>query len=334
MKPLLLLLCIVTLSCQVLNGDTPSRGWPADLPVYDHVVIVVEENKYVDQIVGSDAAPYLNGVLMAEGATLTRMFAEEHNSEGNYFWLFSGSNQGVGFHDLIPNPDNVPRYPFTSYNLGAALLRKGLSFRGYSEDLPHVGDSVSWSGHYARKHVPWISFANLPAGSSPDSSSNLQFQQFPKDFNRLPTVAIVIPNLIHDMHDPPRDIAVSVRAGDDWLRQNIGSYYEWAKNHNSLLIVTFDENADSTGYVGLTDPASRDRDIRNRIPTILAGAWVNHGSFPEGEGVTHVNLLRTLEAMYDLEPSGDQQPFAVRAGISGATRLTDVFQRPSQQKRD
>jgi hypothetical protein len=66
------------------------RYCPAGLPVYDHVLIVVEENKDYEQIVGNPAAPYLNR-LAAEGALLTRMFGEEHNSEGNYFWLFIGA---------------------------------------------------------------------------------------------------------------------------------------------------------------------------------------------------------------------------------------------------
>ena len=37
--------------------------WPAGLPVYDHVVIVVEENKNYEEIIGNKNAPYINGVL-------------------------------------------------------------------------------------------------------------------------------------------------------------------------------------------------------------------------------------------------------------------------------
>ena len=66
----------------------------ADLPRYAHIVVVVEENKDFDQIIGNPAAPYINR-LAAEGAVFTRMFGEEHDSQGNYFWLFSGSNQTI-----------------------------------------------------------------------------------------------------------------------------------------------------------------------------------------------------------------------------------------------
>jgi phosphatidylinositol-3-phosphatase len=79
--------------------------WPAGLPVYDHIVIIVEENKNYDQIVGSKNALYIHGVLEEEGASLTQMYGEEHHSQGNYFWLFSGSNQNVGFRNKVPQLD-------------------------------------------------------------------------------------------------------------------------------------------------------------------------------------------------------------------------------------
>src|ERR1051326_3784078 len=71
--------------------STPGAiAWPKGLPVYDHVVIVMEENKDYDQIIGNADAPYIN-LLAKAGANFTKMYAEEHNSEGNYFWFFSGS---------------------------------------------------------------------------------------------------------------------------------------------------------------------------------------------------------------------------------------------------
>jgi phosphatidylinositol-3-phosphatase len=310
----------------VAAADTPP--WPANLPKYDHILIVVEENKDYAQIIGSKGAPYLNK-LAAEGANLTHMFGEEHFSQGNYFWLFSGSNQDVGF------VDQVPQTKFTTSNLGQQLITKGLSFKGYSQSLPAIGSETDTTpancGHscvYGRKHGPWISFANVPNGTTIDTSSNLRFADFPSDFSELPTVAFVIPDLNHDMHNGlPRD---SVPAGDRWLQRNLDPYYQWAKSHNSLLIVTFDENDDKTRITGLTDPAinpdhdKRRHDLQNRIPTIFAGAYVK-SQYADPNGMTHVNLLRTIEAMYGLPKSGAQQPNALRAGISDDTIAASVF---------
>ena len=49
-----------------------------------------------------------------EGASISRMLSEEHNSQGNCSWLFSGSNQNVGFFDQVPSAANHPDYPFTA----------------------------------------------------------------------------------------------------------------------------------------------------------------------------------------------------------------------------
>jgi acid phosphatase len=318
--------------------------WPAGLPVYDHVVIVVEENKDYDQIIDKSCAPYINR-LRNEGANFTQMYGEEHNSQGNYFWLFSGSNQNVGFDDVVPCDTNHPDYPFKAPNLGASLIAKGKSFKGYAEDLPAIGSKVGSTLDernvviYARKHVPWISFANVPDGDAVATSSNLRFADFPTDpakFARsLPTVAFVVPNQDNDMHnEDPEDPQKCIRRGDDWLRDKLDAYYQWAKTNNSLLIVTFDESdnktVDKTMYLGLTNPLVQPtdqfkRNLQNRIVTIFAGAHIKPGNYPEGKGITHVNILRTLEAMYGLPRAGAQQPNAAGAGIRDDYIITDVF---------
>ncbi len=296
-------------------------AWPNNLPVYDHIVIVIEENKNYDQIIGSDNAPYINDTLKAEGANFTRMFAEEHHSQGNYFWLFSGDNYNIGFDDVIPNSKNNSAYPFSRNNLGQQLITHKFSFKGYSEDLPEIGSEKELSGKYARKHVPWVSFSNVPNGQTVSTSSNLRFKDFPADYSQLPTVSIIVPNLDNDMHDG--SISDSITHGDTWLEQNLDDYYQWAKTHNSLLIVTFDE--DSNGPGGLTAPGSGKLAEQNKIFTVFAGAHIQPGDYSEGKGITHVNILRTLEAMYGLEKSGMQQKNALAADITDSSVITDVF---------
>ena len=293
--------------------------WVAGLPVYDHIVIIVEENKDYEQIIGNKNASYINDVLGKEGASLTKFYAEEHHSEGNYFWLFSGSNQHVGFIDSVPDHD------FETSNLGEELIRAGRSFKGYCEGLPEIGSLVTEQGLYARKHVPWAGFSNVPRGKTVADSSNLRFpQDFPSDYNLLPTVSFVIPNLVHDMHNG--STPSGILAGDKWLREHIDGYYNWAKQHNSLLILTFDENSQSPLMGRVTDPADKDPKKSNRIVTILAGAHIKHGEYSEGKGVTHVNVLRTLEAMYKLNRSGSQQWNALKAGIADDFVINDVFE--------
>src|ERR1700740_864063 len=101
-------------------SSVDAAPWPKGRPVYEHIVIVVEENKNYEHVIGSKDAPFIN-LLAAEGAVFTNMYGEEHNSEGNYFWLFGGDNFGVGFED------RMPPHAFHQRNLGQQLIEHGLS---------------------------------------------------------------------------------------------------------------------------------------------------------------------------------------------------------------
>ena len=138
----------------------------------------MENHSYAD-IIGNRAAPFINE-LARRGALFTHSSAIAHPSEPNYLALFSGSTQGVT-DDGCPNR-------FTAPNLAASLIRAGKTFAGYAEDLPDPGSLVCSAGDYARKHVPWADFGNVPG------SVSLPFTSFPAPaFARLPSVSFVIP---------------------------------------------------------------------------------------------------------------------------------------------
>ncbi|HJQ47115.1 MAG TPA: alkaline phosphatase family protein [Amycolatopsis sp.] len=258
----------VTAACTSAPGPAPAppASGATALPTPDHVVVVVLENHNADAIIGAPAAPYLTS-LAAQGATFSNAHAITHPSQPNYLALFSGDTQGIA-------DDSCP-HSFSAGNLGAELAAAHLSFAGYSEDLPGTGYSGCFPGQYDRDHAPWADFTNLPA------SVNMPYTQFPSDPARLPTISFVIPNLCDDMH------SCDVSTGDSWLRANIGGYLAWARGHNSLLVITFDESEDSPS---------------NQIATIVLGPMVVAGHY--GEYVDHYRLLRTLEGMYRLPPLG------------------------------
>lgn len=249
----------------------PTPVGRAGLPRPDHVVVVIEENHSFSSIIGSSSAPYINA-LATSGATFTNSFAISHPSEPNYLALFSGSTQGIT-DDSCPNT-------FSGPDLGGNLIRAHLSFGGYSESLPsvgYIGCQFPGSGAlYARKHNPWVNFTDVPP------SDNLPLTSFPTRYDALPTISMVVPNLQNDMHDG------SIQQGDAWLQQNISGYVQWAKTHNSLLIVIWDED---------------DGGAANQIPTIIVGPMVKIGQYTQT--ITHYNILRTLEDMYRLPYAND-----------------------------
>lgn len=235
------------------------------LPRPDHVVLVIEENHSPSSIIANPQAPYLNS-LAKSGALLTNAHANFRPSQPNYLALFAGANFGVTTNDTV----NIGN----RNNLASQLIGYGRTFTGYAESLPAIGSTVASAGAYARKHNPWVDFSNVP------SSDNRPFSTFPTDFTRLPTVSFVVPNLNDDSHDG------TVAQSDTWLHDHLGAYAAWAKTHNSLMIVTYDEG----------DGA----DSANRIATIFYGARVKPGQY--ATAVTHYNVLRTLESMYALPP--------------------------------
>jgi hypothetical protein len=80
-------LCVVVLAEVLLLSSATAATWPAELPVYDHIVIVIEENKDYEQIILNKDAAFINQ-LAVEGALFTKMFSEEHNSEEIIFGYF------------------------------------------------------------------------------------------------------------------------------------------------------------------------------------------------------------------------------------------------------
>ena len=269
----LILLALMLLAQSAFAADT--------LPRPDHIVIVVEENKSFSQIIGNPEAPYINA-LARRGVLFTNSHGVTHPSQPNYLALFSGATHGID--------SNACPLELSGENLASALIAQGLNFISYSESLPKTGYEGCRYGAYMRKHNPVANWKELAAFNQP-------FSAFPQDFAQLPTVAWVVPDQRNDMHDG------SITQGDAWLAQNIERYAQWAMTHNSLLIVTWDED---------------DGSENNRIATIFVGAMVKPGK--SAQHINHYTLLRTISGMYGLPYLGES---ARERPVTGVWRASD-----------
>ncbi len=245
----------------------------APLPHPDHVVIVIEENHGYAQIMDKrNNSSYIHA-LAKRGILFTSSYAVSHPSQPNYLALFSGSTQGITNDACLRS--------FASDNLASALIDGGFSFATFSESLPAIGDMSCASGPYQRKHNPAANWqgTRLPA------EMNKRFADFEKlsakDFSQLPTVSFVIPNQDNDMHDG------SFETADGWLKKHIEPYVAWAIKHNSLLILTWDEDDNYEG---------------NHIATLFVGPMVKTGVSPQR--IDHYSMLRTLLDFYGLPALG------------------------------
>ena len=247
LRPVTALLLAVVLACGVTG--VVSAGTQ---PNYDHIVVVIMENHSFAQIYQAPTAPYLQRLLRT-GAIFDNSHGVAHPSQPNYLALFSGSTHEVR--------DDGVHYVDGS-NLARRLRAARKTFTGYVE----VGSP--------RKHNPWESFVDARGAEK-------SLAAFPHDYANLPAVSFVIPNLRNDMHDG------TIGQADAWLKAHLGAYANWSRSHNSLLIVTFDED---------------DYGIDNRIFTLLYGAHIKTGRYVER--IDHYTVLRTIEDIEGISPLG------------------------------
>lgn len=269
------------------------------LPKPDHIIVVMEENHGYDEVIGSPNAPFITE-LSKEGALFTDSHGVTHPSQPNYLALYSGSTQGISGDSCLEDTT------FTTPNLGSALIGKGLTFKGYAQTMPSAGyldckylkSDLTGATLYARKHCPWVNWQGNEENNI-DSALSRPMTDFPKNLSKLPTVAFVIPDMDHDMHNigAPGD-AAAVQRGDQWLKENLAEYVKWVKTHNSLLILTFDED---------------DFKTVNHIPTIIIGGPAKPGRYDEQ--INHYHVLHTIEKMYGIAPQD----------TTGADPITDCW---------
>jgi phospholipase C len=241
------------------------------LPRPDHVVVVIEENHGYTQIMDKrNRASYIHA-LVKRGVLFTESYGVIHPSQPNYLALFSGSTHGI-INDGCP-------LTFDSDNLATRLMDRGLSFASFAESLPDVGDVSCRFGAYQRKHNP----ASNWQGTRLPAEVNRRLADFPQDFSRLPTVSFVIPNQANDMHDG------SFATADEWLKSHLDPYVTWAKTHNSLLILTWDEDNNQED---------------NHVVTLLVGPMVKEGS-TSAQRINHYSVLRTILDFYGLPALGE-----------------------------
>ena len=184
------------------------------------MVVVMEENHSYGQIIGSPSAPFINALAM-QGALFTDAHGVRHPSQPNYLAIFSGSTQGVSDNDAVPGT------PLKTANLGSELITHGRTFIGYCENLPSMGSTALLvHGIYARKHNPWSNWQSPhPQQDQLPSTTNQTFDNFPSNFEQLPTVAFVIPNISNDEHGTGKALSqMLIKSSDTWLKEHLGPY--------------------------------------------------------------------------------------------------------------
>jgi phosphatidylinositol-3-phosphatase len=255
------------LLCVLFAGGATSAVGPA--PAFDHVVVIVFENKEATSVLGNRAAPTFNAYARRY-AKLTRYYGVTHPSLPNYLALVSGSTHGV--------TSNCTDCVVDAPSLADTIEASGRTWKTYAEGLPAPGFLGPSSGRYAKKHNPFPYFRGI-AQDPARRGRVVPLAQLGSDLRAgaLPSFSLVVPDLCHSMHD------CSVAIGDKWLRSQAGRFLNLP---NTVVFVVFDEGGSTVGGGGHT-------------AALALGKAVRPGS--RFSGVTsHYGLLRTIEQAWGL----------------------------------
>jgi phospholipase C len=270
-------------------GAPMTTGARGTVPAFDHIFVIVMENRSFGSIIGSSQAPYING-LAGQFGLATNYTAVSHPSLPNYLALTGGSTFGV-ITDCTTCFQNHP-------NIAVDRVEaSGRSWKSYQEDYPG-GCRLSNAGEYAQKHNPFIYYdiRTRPA----ECAKIVPYTELAADLGSAattPDYVWITPNLIDDMHDG------TIAQGDAWLRQNVPTILGSAAwtSQRSLLFITWDEDDGSQS---------------NQVATLVISRSTPAG-FRSGVAYTHYSLLKTIEASWGLSP--------LTANDSAASAMSDFF---------
>jgi hypothetical protein len=242
---------------------------PTALPDFEHVVLVVLENKESTDIVGSHSAPAFN-LYGRVYARIANYYAVTHPSLPNYLALVGGSTFGITTNCVDCDVDAA--------SLADSIEASDRTWKAYIEGLPRRGFAGGAAGRYAKKHNPFAYFRRI-MGDPTRANRIVPSGELAGDLatKRLPDFALVVPDLCNSTHDCP------VATGDAWTRRTVGPLLGLPR---TVVFITYDEGA-------------TDRRGGGHVATVAAGTAVRrHAVFRPVTG--HYGLLRTIEQAWDL----------------------------------
>jgi hypothetical protein len=212
----------VLLTLGILVGSTHQL---IAMPRYDHIFIIISENKNYKQIIGNASdAPNLN-LLASKYGLAMNFFGETHPSEPNYVAMLGGDTFGITDDDAwycqpgqhAPFCDHSAVAGYVSHTIGARSLmdqleEAKLTWKGYFEDLPAPGSTVIYDPSperkdsnrpnflYASKHNGFLNFGRVQRDPR-ISEKIVPLTQLGIDLRAdPPNYAHVVLNQCNDMH--------------------------------------------------------------------------------------------------------------------------------------
>ena len=242
-------------------------------PTYDHVVVLVEENRTwsggrtpsVGLGFSATDMPFLHKL-----ATKCTYFANwtETNGTQNSLTQYIGMTSGVFNKKTVNDCTPSDTCMSTDNNIFRQVRSTGGTARTYVEGATEPCSAVG----NAAKHIPALYYR----GGDDQAACSTEVLPLDKlDPDALPTFAMIVPNLCNDGHDCPNNIVD--KWAQDWLAPILdGTDY---RKGRTLIAVVYDED--------------------QPVPNLLI-APTAHAGVINGTTGTHAALLKTIEQVLGL----------------------------------
>lgn len=253
------------------------------------VFLILMENHNWSAIKGSGDAPYINHVLLKQGAHAEQYYNPPgiHPSLPNYLWLEAGTNFGI-----TDDADPGAHLQTTHRHLVSLLARARISWRAYEQGINGRTCPLTTSGNYAAKHNPTVYFSDVTGGGNPNSAYCIAherpYSQFTSDLRRGVTARynFITPDVCHDMHDDCPPAYNAVRQGDTWLSHAVPSILSSrAYRSGGAIFITWDEGEGDDGPIGMI--------VLSRMARTGFASTIRY---------THSSTLRTIEEIFGVKP--------------------------------
>lgn len=258
---------------------TPTPKPP--IPNFDHIVIIIFENKEYGTVIGNPDMPHFNQ-LANDYTLLTDFYAITHPSLPNYIALIGGDTLGI-------NSDCGQCY-VNAQSLPDLIEASGRTWKTYQEDMPEPCYQTD-TDKYAKRHDPFVYFDPIRLDAARCSRSVVPLSDLPKDIvaGTLPNFMFITPNICNDAHDCALNIT------DAWLGNLLTELVPALdrQSPNYLIVLTWDEGQGNHSCCGLPAEAG------GRVPVVLLSPLAKK-SFQDTTPYTHYSLLKTISKAWNL----------------------------------
>ncbi len=262
----------------------PATATPL-VPNFQHIVIIMFENKEFGSVIGNQQMPHFNR-LAVEYTLLTQYYAIQHPSLPNYIALMGGETFGINTNcnDCFINATSLPDL----------IEASGRTWKTYQEDMPEpcfIGSTLL----YAQKHNPFIYFDPIRLNPERCTRSVVPLTDLQTDIaaNSLPNFMFIKPNICNDSHD------CSLRVSDAWLMNLLGYLIPAldATGQSYFVAMLWEEGQGSHTCCGLPEPGG------GRVPIVIQSPQAKNG-FEDPTPYTHYSLLKTISEAWGLQYLG------------------------------